>query len=551
MPLTGENYVYYERGAQAKYEPWISLHKKGILSTEKINHIFESLSTLDRYKEAGRNLINIGLVEQGKEKALIERATGIKVNSGEDIMDFIESFNEILMGKKQLQKAIDRLNEALKKENQGRNNRAPTIASFFTSYLTTALNKNITDFYRTFEKEIKNSDYRLWEEQLDSIVDQSIKDALKSMLTIKGGEAVALYGDKEDWAEVYDAFMSIEGFQDDFIRMIKEKIDFSKLKSILQESTLKMKNKKKTGLRTALESEKYLNFVSGKKMRSIGGSVQEYVAAALNNLGLSAQISDTGTKVFTNEKMVIDDVTVFSYSNLIDTEGIAQRIVNQLDESLIGTDSLRETARRMEDYQKQYLSKLDDTFIIYGSTKSYALTDSFREFSGTKNRSMKDLPDILNAAGYAYNTSFLQLVYNTGDGAILYNQRDEISEEIKAALMSSIAQLLFDDWTTIGTETGGAQAIHTLQLEGINIPLSVFLIAAGHAMEDTASNMEQFIRIKVYLPGEIKYRDKCEGDKDQIYAMWEEQRQIAEEQSRFSISFLANFKTLIKEWIKF
>jgi hypothetical protein len=45
--------------------------------------------------------------------------------------------------------------------------------------------------------------------------------------------------------------------------------------------------------------------------------------------------------------------------------------------------------------------------------------------------------------------------------------------------MSAVAELLFDDWSTLGEVRGGARAIHVLQLEGLQIPSSVFFIAAG------------------------------------------------------------------------
>jgi hypothetical protein len=74
--------------------------------------------------------------------------------------------------------------------------------------------------------------------------------------------------------------------------------------------------------------------------------------------------------------------------------------------------------------------------------------------------------------------------------------------------MSAVAELLFDDWVSIGeVPRGGAKAIHVLQLEGLQIPISVFLTAAGRAMVSAANDMERLIKIRVKLPGKIIYED--------------------------------------------
>jgi hypothetical protein len=49
----------------------------------------------------------------------------------------------------------------------------------------------------------------------------------------------------------------------------------------------------------------------------------------------------------------------------------------------------------MKDFHEQYLSKLDNSFIVYGSTKSYSLSDSFRGFHGGGARSLADAVSII------------------------------------------------------------------------------------------------------------------------------------------------------------
>ena len=62
------------------------------------------------------------------------------------------------------------------------------------------------------------------------------------------------------------------------------------------------------------------------------------------------------------------------------------------------------------------------------------------------------------------------------------------------------------------------------------------------------------IKIRVKLPGEIIYKDPIEttgGHMSEILSKWNEQAQVAENESIFSIEFLRNFKSIISEWINF
>jgi hypothetical protein len=68
------------------------------------------------------------------------------------------------------------------------------------------LNKNINAFIGKNAGALVSQDFSTWENELDSIIDKSINQAFKNMLTkmteITGKE---LYGNSETWREVYKA----------------------------------------------------------------------------------------------------------------------------------------------------------------------------------------------------------------------------------------------------------------------------------------------------------------------------------------------------------
>lgn len=549
MALTVSNgYIVYERGADSDWY-WKGIYNKAVADAANISSPLTG-EKQSKLAQAGARLVSLGRSEMAKEIKLIESVTGMTMSSESDIKTFIQNFNQVLMGKKQYEYALKRLKLALSKENQGKKNRAPTIASFFTTYLGTALNRNINSFIDNIDI---NQRYETWLANFDQIIDKSIDDAFRSMLTDKRSKENEMYGIKDEWREVYEASQQINNFNLYFREMIKSKINFDALKSVLSKEVIESQKKQK-GIRTIIDSAKGLNLKKERKSRSLGGSVNEFIQNILYSIGASLQSSvSSGGTVLTGEIAKTDTVTLLTCSQTIDTQVIEQNLVDTLNNDLAIAKTLQDTTQIMDNFYNQYLSKLNNSFIVYGSAKSYSLSESFSGFSGGGERSMEDIPAILAKAGIGGSgnlRNFLNAAYNTANGAIFSNQREEITEDLKIGLMSAIAQLLFDDWEQIGTQSGGAQSIHVLQLEGIQLPLSVLLTATGQAMIQASSSMEQLVKISIKPMTEIRYKEVLVGEsKQEVLAKWEEEAARAKSESRFSMHFLKNFKTMIMEWV--
>jgi hypothetical protein len=91
------------------------------------------------------------------------------------------------------------------------------------------------------------------------------------------------------------------------------------------------------------------------------------------------------------------------------------------------SNSLQDSVNIMENYWNNYLSKLDNSFIVYGSTKAYSMSSSFAGFHGGGERSLEDAKAIIAQAGFGSSVDdFINLAYNTGNGAIFSDQRGEV-----------------------------------------------------------------------------------------------------------------------------
>jgi hypothetical protein len=95
--------------------------------------------------------------------------------------------------------------------------------------------------------------------------------------------------------------------------------------------------------------------------------------------------------------MKTDTVTIYSYENTLDVSKGAEAIVNSLNETMMGSESLLDATNRMRQFYQETLSNLDETFIVYGSTKLYSMSESFtRGFHGGGERSLEDAIHIIS-----------------------------------------------------------------------------------------------------------------------------------------------------------
>lgn len=578
-PYTIHNgYIIYTRGEKNSHPIWRQVYKNAVAEGKSINSIFDSNQ---KGRDAGDKLLQLGENEFQKECALLAKA-GVTINSETDVKTFIDQFNKILQGKKNYEDALKRIQIALSEERQNRNSRAPTIASFFTGYLNTALNERITKFLGGLNsgtrQALMNGDDSRWQQEFDTIINESIKSAFEKMLTKigeSGREVDDMYGSSEVWKAYYAASRMLgQGFTNNFIDMVKSKIDFDSIKDIFQreskngEKKIKLTVEKNMGISTLLGSKAGLNLKSGYKARSVGGSVDEFLQQLADAMGRAAQSAVSyGSAVFKNETMVTDNVAIFSYNREVDIGNMSSKLAKQINDAMDGTKNLQQAAAKMEQFYKDNLSKLKDTFVVYGSTKSYSLSESFNGFAGGGERPLESLPARLDSLKI-WNSNdardFIYKLYNTAQYTIFEGNRETLTEQGKYLIMSAAATLLFDDWTTIGEESlrTGANCIHVLQLDSLRIPASVFLKAIGQAMIDASDEVDELFSVNLKVlesarpewaaPGAKIIPDETEKGEHwytAIYEAWESQAQDGKKESVFTIKFLKNFKDKVKEWV--
>ncbi len=549
MPIP-YNYVIYNRHSNNKF--WENARSAGEAYIKNNTSSITSLKELP-YEQAGSNLLNMANIERNKEIALIQKVFPDFKYSKDNIKNFLRTFNELLVGKEQFENSKKRLSEALQDKNQSYDNRAPTMASWFSSYLATELTKGFNGYVNSQLGSLVKVPFSSFAASFDKIIDNAIDRAFqKTFSDFEQKEGKELYGSSEQYKGLYEAYQQMKGISSSFREMIKSKLNLNNLQQeILNNTNLliqKSKNKSKRGMRDIIKNSTNINTTQ----RGIGGSVEEYIRMLMRDM--SVTISNKGGAVMKGEKMKTDSVTIYNFNTEITTD--FQQLAELMAQSIL-PKTLFEAERQMENFYQAHLANLKDTFIVYDSTKSYSMGENFSKFgfgNGTQT---------LENVGKALDNSFQDLIlagYNSSKGAVLENSRDSIIEQIKLKVVEAMAKLLFDDWYSVGVpQISGTQAIHIFSLDGIEIPLSVLLEATGDALIDIGRNYKAYFNVSISLPKEIMYPNTITPEdmgvehlhNSDIVQAWNNQLEETKRNSKITTYFLLNFKKQIKKWIDF
>lgn len=559
-----DGYVVYNRKPKTK-SVWYHLRAE---AESEVMNIASSLSSVEvDYSPVAEYLLNLSHNEREKEKKLIEDVLGEgSVKDINDIQSFIEKFNTLMQGEKQFAAAKKRLDEAIKRgENKNNKDRAPTVASLFTSYFHSALSKRLKNFLEPI-KTSQGYDWKAkdWKQYIERVYDDCVDEAVRRMFSDKSKENL-IYGENGDWDAYLKAYNEMDSLRADFKQMIRSRLDIKELGNMLKNKDnremldKKRNNKSHKGFSSLIA--KTLNLKSEKNVRSIAGFVEEFVVILGRQIGDGKNKGRQG-KVLSSNVLSADSVTLFNIN--IEAKPDFNYILNQFDDQLRKPKSLLDASRKINKFYDEFAPSLQDITIVYDSTKSYSMSGSFSKHGfGGGTRKLVDAEEILNSTGEKDGDihNLINVLLNSMEGAILNSKSEQYKELFKQKMVKALAQLMFDDWSTIGDTAGKPNAIHVFTLDGIQIPLSVLLEATGKAIEKTQNFQEarQYFNVHTSL-GEIKYKEPIEmleGSDDKhftyskILEAWNIQLEEARTKATFSISFLRNFKDEIKNWIKF
>ena len=496
--------------------------------------------TTKDFSAIGQELKGLGEIERQKETRLVAKALGVSPNEllNDSIEKFIRNFNEILIGKRNYDNLLKRIDNELKKSDSDSSYKArsPIITSYFATYFVNSFSDELLKVFKKIDFDADADYSKILQSKIEKAFDRAVDTAIDKMGSAKENQN-GISADEEMWSDIKEFYKN----NSDFVRQIKSLVrvnfgieDFTKdVENMYKESKMTRevfykKNLRKNGA---------LNFYNEQKARSFGGRLAEFLFAAMRGIG--AGMSDSAVLGQDTAVAKADTLTVFSFNANANTS----QILNSVTNAYTGNKSLRALRDKLAQESKKF-SNLDDTFIIYTSDKTFTLGSGFKDLKDGGSQKLSAAADILDQVGIGNAEDFIGTMYSTLKGAMIANKHEELEEELRRALISAMLYLFFDDWETLGNDTDNTTVIHTFNLNGILYPLSALLIAAGTAIERAAND----VNVSGINNGIIEFHSKATSF-EEAYARFQEQREIAYNSYTFHVTFLANVKDLLRNLI--
>lgn len=562
-----DGYVVYQRKSTVPYFEMGRQYAE--TNANVIKNTIDSSPMFNKWENASKKLQAIGQAEFNREQKFLNIFLGegaipdnpFDPNARTTIIDFVSHLNVFLTDAEHFELAKNRLKIAL-------SDKGKKLAPVATSILLGKIFKVAADEINKAIREEMTADDNIEEflsSRFDKIWSKSIEEAVR--LTYENPGSKTQFEAGTAYKEFYDAFKNTDSISQEFKALVNSRINLDKIKAQLKQEGEGIAKRvkalsKKPGTQAAMRRN-----ISDKFTGSFGGSINEYVNAVIvNEIAKKLTTGSGGMKNLTSNMAKTDNIGIFTIAD----EFSADPLLEEINKSVKKSHNLEETAGIMEDLSKNTFSKLKDVFVVYESDKAYALGESFdkRGFSGGEDRPIIQLLGMGRAAGIKEENlkKLIGLVNNTIPGAIFEseNDRKQIKESLEAEIAPLVANMLFDDWVTLGNQkVKNVNTVHIFNLDGVYIPLSLVLLAAGKAIDDLIKNnrsgargFRQYFSINLSRPESILYREvkdypipnEREGKYSLVENAWRAQAEDAKQRVKFGLHFLGNFKQKVKEW---
>lgn len=283
-----------------------------------------------------------------------------------------------------------------------------------------------------------------------------------------------------------------------------------------------------------------------KKMARPVGFLLEQQTAAIAERALSnikgAKVQHSGAM----DNMKADTFVTFNIDLPIDWYDLSE----------VESSTRARNIQRMKQLH-QAMEEGKNQFILQISDKSYSINDTFRKtyggFTAQGKISLNNLEKIFAGMQVKLESGTMeQLLFALAHiGENLLTQKDG-EQAAERYLASKIAYFMFDDIGIDEVENSlGANfvdgAIHVFNLNGVYIPLSVYLNALYKALRQMESNEYQdYARVNILDDNKVKYTSQ----KNLLTREnWQEVHEKRYNQDLLEVHFMGNFREIIKQMI--
>lgn len=520
-----DGYVFYQRLQNPNQpEPWKKYYQSGLNEFNSIDVQTQDItftSIASQIRALGQKMLQI---EQQILYQFFQNDIDINDIMNSNLMD---SVNNIL----DLRDDYSRLLSQIKSSTSNQE-KSSKVLKQINSTLTAGITEGIRDFIRTNSSTdyIINGDYLGWVEALKGYIERGISNGLRD------SRQLATVQQDEDSMLWQDVISIIEKTESIFQKINSNIISRYRLNNVVKEvynwrkQAVQQSEFSTKGLSSLIKDSTKIGFGSG----SLSDALQSYISQSLSGIfslnGAGARLSGASLS---------NELTLFNSQITVELDNIINSVYSNINNpSANAEDSL-------EYFYNNYLSKLNDNFIIYGSLNDFSFNNKLSEINRTDR--LSELPNFLNTIGlYGNEQDLVYKIYNTINGAIGEGQTGSIEGQLQSSIGNAIANYLFKDWNITGTYS--KDAIYLFNIGGRKVPLSYLLLSIADSIDATQQAAADNVSFEINLPDGILYPTPVKAKtKAEVYAYWDRQRQDAENRSTFSVRFLTNFKGVLSQ----
>ena len=510
-----EQYVFYQRLKTDGYYPKLAQYVS--------NASYRIFTQTQKYAIDASAVRAQAQAEFTKEKALLQQKFGVNINfdyyrDQSDFKEIIEALNACLNLKEIYQRNVQ-----LIKNTEGMKG----VFSWYPTYFMKAWQKAWPNIKSTAERKFASGqDVTVaLSTTLDKFVPKICEEGIRMMLD---GPEVEHASIDPALKSAYSALISQIGSVStagSVANQIYRAYQLDDLKASLVKE-IEVNNKRIY----AKQAKPKVNQMISKNIHLAGGLSLEAIENAVFSMIASGS---GGTAIHSGSKGIkADNILTLSIDPSIVVDALEQAGANR-----------EENIRALSELGTK-LSKLDDGFIVYSSDKNYTLNANFKGFDvGSTGVSAASFLNSVYSANGSVNT-LIGAIQQLGDGAMLAGRKAEFEK----LLAQDVAYMLFDDFTTIGNVSSGGNAIHVMNLNGIMMPLSVFLSMLADAIESVKEeDLRRLVNVSInapaiLYPNQDSQRAAYPNDPHQA---WEHQRQYALDNTKITARFLKDFKSFV------
>lgn len=514
-----EQYVFYQRLKTDGYYPKLSQYVSSAS--------YRIYTQTQKYSADTSAVRAQAQAEFTKEKMLLQQKFGVNINfdyyrNQDDFKEIIEALNACL----NLKEVYERNIQLIKNTNM------KGVFSWYPTYFMHA--------WQEYWPQIKSEFYQLFlngqeaSSALNTVLDRLMPDiCVLGIQKMLDGPEVEHASVDENLKTAYSSLISQIGdvyTAGSVAHQLYNAYQLDKLKESLSKE-LKVKDNKIY----ANDIRPKVKKIVSKQMHPRGGLSLEAIENAIFSM-VASGVEGGGSAIHSGSKGIkADNILTLSIDPSIVVDALEQAGANR-EENIRALSALGAK-----------LSNLNDGFIVYSSDKNWTLNNEFSGYdAGSTGKNAADFLNNVYQADSSVST-LIGAIQQLGKGAMLEGRKAEFEK----LLAQDVAYMLFDDFTTIGTVSTGGNAIHIMNLNGIMMPMSVFLSMLADSIESVKEDeIRRLVNVNISAPS-ILWDDPKGQEKQEAafpgnsHGAWEYQRQYTLDNTKITVKFLRDFKSFI------